>query len=99
MCPTDNYKINTCANSDGLLNCLRQTGQLRNQPPKSMRVKSLQLIKSCGSLTVTAAETKSIGLPADACVSWFLQRHLDNVIVTRQLSSIYRDLVPFDHLS
>jgi hypothetical protein len=27
-------------------------------------------------------------------VSWFLLTHLDSFIVTRQLSSIYRDLVP-----
>jgi hypothetical protein len=31
-----------------------------------MRAKSSQLIKFCGTLTVPAAETKSIGLPADA---------------------------------
>jgi len=59
-----------------------------------MRVNINQLIKFCGIRTVPAAETKSIGLQADARVSWFLQRHLDNFIVTRQLSSIYRDLVP-----
>jgi hypothetical protein len=29
-------------------------------------------------------------------VSWFLQTHLDSFIVTRQLSSTYRDLVPQD---
>ena len=38
--------------------------------------------------------TESIGLAADARVSWFLQTHLDSFIVTRQLSSTYRDLVP-----
>jgi hypothetical protein len=27
-------------------------------------------------------------------VSWFLQTHLDSFIVTRKLSSAYRDLVP-----
>ena len=31
-----------------------------------MRVKSLQLLKFCGNLTDPAAETKSIGLAADA---------------------------------
>jgi hypothetical protein len=30
------------------------------------------LIKSCGTLTDPAAETKSIGLPADALVPYFL---------------------------
>jgi hypothetical protein len=59
-----------------------------------MREKFNQLIESCGTRTVPAAETKSIGLAAYAQVSWFLLSHLDSFIMTRQLSSIYRDLVP-----
>jgi hypothetical protein len=65
-------KYNTCANSDGLINCLRQPGLLLNRPPKSMRVNTKPLIKSCGIRTDPAAETKSIGLPADALVPCFL---------------------------
>jgi hypothetical protein len=42
-------------------------------------------------VTTPAAETESIGLPADAQLSWFLHRHLDSFIVTGQLRSIYRD--------
>jgi hypothetical protein len=43
-----------------------------------MRLNSFQLIKSCSTRPdiyrdVPAAETKSIGLRADARVSWFLQ--------------------------
>jgi hypothetical protein len=45
-----------------------QPGLLRNQPQKSMREKFDPLIKSCGTRTVPAAETKSIGLQADARV-------------------------------
>jgi hypothetical protein len=59
-----------------------------------MREEFDPLTKSCGTRTVSAAETKSIGLQANARVSWFLQHHQDNFIVTRQLSSIYRDLIP-----
>ena len=59
-----------------------------------MREKFNPLIKSGGTRTVPTAETTSIGLAANAQVSWFLQTHLDNFIVTRQLSSTYRDLVP-----
>jgi hypothetical protein len=59
-----------------------------------MREEFNPLIKSCATRTVPAAETKSIGLQADTRVSWFLLFHLDSFIVTRQLSSIYRDLVP-----
>jgi len=57
-------KLKSNYNSDGLINWLRQPGLLLNQPPKSMRVKFNQLIKSCGTRTDPAAETKSIGLPA-----------------------------------
>ena len=71
-----------------------QPGLLLDQPQKSMSVNSFQLIKFFCTRTVPAAKTKSIGLQADAQVSWFLHRHLDSFIVTRQLSSIYRDLVP-----
>jgi len=53
-----------------------------------MRVKSSPLIKFCYARTVPAAEIKSIGLAADAQVSWFLLPHLDSFIVTRQHSSI-----------
>ena len=45
-------------------------------------------------MTNPAAVTMSIGLLADALLSWFLLTHLDSFIVTRQLSSTYRDLVP-----
>jgi len=37
-----------------------------------MRLNSFQLIKSCNTWTVPAAETKSIGLRADALVPCFL---------------------------
>jgi hypothetical protein len=59
-----------------------------------MREKFNVLIKSCCTRTVPAAETKSIGLAANAQVSWFLQTRLDSFIMTRQPSSTYRDLVP-----
>ena len=42
-------------------------------------------------MTNPATKTMSIGLLANALLSWFLHRHLDNFIVTWQLRSIYRD--------
>ena len=42
-------------------------------------------------MTTPAAETKSIGLLADAQLSWFLQSHLDSFTVTGQILPIYRD--------
>jgi hypothetical protein len=70
--PMTVLKLARNANSDGLINCLRQPGQLRNQPPKSMRLNFNQLIKSCDTGTIPATKTKSIGLPADALVPCFL---------------------------
>jgi hypothetical protein len=75
--------LKTLPNSNGLINWLRQPGQLLNQPQKSMREKYNPLIKFCCTLTVPAAETQSIGLSADAQLSWFLQSHLDSFTVTR----------------
>ena len=66
-----NFKMRQ-ANSVGLINWLRQPGQLLNHPPKSMLENPYPLIKSCGTRTVPAAETKSIGLQADALVPCFL---------------------------
>jgi hypothetical protein len=42
-----------------------------------------QLIKSSGTETHPAAQTQSIGLPAYAQLSWFLQSHQVSFIVTR----------------
>jgi len=69
-------------NSVGLINCLRQPRQLRNQPQKSMRVNINPLIKSCGTRTDPATEIKLIGLPADARVVMVFAHPLDNFIVT-----------------
>jgi hypothetical protein len=37
--------------------------------------------QTSSTVTTPAAETKSIGLPADTQLSWFLHRHQDNSIV------------------
>jgi len=55
-------------------------------------------------VTNPATETKSIGLLADAPLSWFLLpiaigSHLDNFIMTWQLAAIYRDSVIWTTLS
>ena len=80
ICKQDFKK--TPYNSDGLINCLLQPGLFYHRIQKSMREESNRLIKSCATRTVPAAETKSIGLQADAQLSWFLLRHLDNFIMT-----------------
>jgi hypothetical protein len=60
------------ANSVGLINCLLQPGLFYHSIQKSMIEEFNPFIKSCGTRTVPAAETKSIGLPADALVPCFL---------------------------
>jgi hypothetical protein len=50
-------------------------------------------------MTNPAAMTMSIGLLASAPLSWFLHRHLDNFIVTRQLAAVYRDFAILTTLS
>jgi hypothetical protein len=49
-------------NMVGLINCLRQPGQLYYRIRKSMVLNLFQLIKSCCTRTDPAAKTKSIGL-------------------------------------
>jgi hypothetical protein len=63
-------------NTDGLINCLRQPGQSHYQHPKSMVLNLFQLIKTCCTRTDPTAETKSIGLPADAQLAAFFAHHL-----------------------
>jgi hypothetical protein len=70
------------ANSVGLINCLLQPGLFYHRIQKSMGEEFNLLIKSCGTRTIPAAETKSIGLQADARVVMVFARHLDNFIVT-----------------
>jgi hypothetical protein len=66
-----------------------------------MKLNTVQLIKYCGTRTVPAVETKSIGLRADPAFgegrhagALFFALHRDYFIVTRNFTAIYRDLVP-----
>jgi hypothetical protein len=58
-----------------------QPGHFYLSIQKSMREEFNLLNKSYTTRTVPAAETKSIGLQADAQLSWFLHRHLDSFII------------------
>jgi hypothetical protein len=69
-----------------------------------MRVNINPLIIFCGTRTDPAAETKSIGLRVDTAFgegrrtgALFFARHLDCFIMTRNCSSTYQDLVPFNN--
>jgi hypothetical protein len=64
------------ANSDGLINCLLQPRLLLDQPLKSMRLNSFQLIKFRCTRTDPAAKTESIGLQSDARVVMVFACHL-----------------------
>jgi len=67
--------------------------------PKVYAIKFNPTYQTFGTVTIPAAETKSIGLPADAQLSWFLHRHLDSLTVTGQLRTIYRDTLIWTTLS
>jgi hypothetical protein len=58
---------------------------------KVYAIKFYSTYQTLYTMTNPAAETKSIGLLADAQLSWFLNHHLDNFIVTGQLLPTYRD--------
>ena len=111
---SDRIKFQVASQSKfwSVLGCLRQPGQLLSQLQKSMREISSQLIKFCATRPdsyrdVPAAETKSIGLPADSAFgegrragASFFARHLDYFIVTQNshpspglgtVKIIYRD--------
>jgi hypothetical protein len=57
-----------------------------------MREEFNRLIKSCVTRIDPVAETKSIGLQADAQVVMVFARHLDNFIVTNKSYSLTRTL-------
>jgi hypothetical protein len=90
-------KMRTFYNTVGLINCLRQPGQLRYQLPKSMVLNLSRLIKFSGTETYPAAKTESIGLPAYAHLSQVFAEPLRQLYRDPELravnrdSSIYRD--------
>jgi hypothetical protein len=91
----DNFK-NTSYNSDGLINCLRQPGQLHYQPPKSMVLNLSQLIKiryrdsSCCLDTVYWAAGLCAAGTSFCRAIWQLYRDPKLCAVNRD-SSIYWD--------
>ncbi len=68
---TIRIKIATKPNSDGLINCLPQTGQLHHDTKISVR-KFITAFQFSYTTTYPSSGTKSIGLPADALVPCFL---------------------------
>jgi|WetSurMetagenome_2_1015567.scaffolds.fasta_scaffold39017_4 hypothetical protein len=77
-------------NSDGLINCLLQPGLFCRRIKRSMREEFNPLIKICATRTVPAAETKSIGLQADARVV---------MVFASPPRQFYRDMTNPAHLS
>jgi hypothetical protein len=50
--------------------------------PKVYAIKIISTYQNFGTVTNPATETTSIGLLANAPLSWFLHRNLDNFIMT-----------------
>ena len=73
--PLDSFNLTPAPNTDGIVNCLLQPGQLRNQLQKSMLATSFYLLNWC-TLTHPATETKSVGLQADAQLAAFFALRL-----------------------
>jgi hypothetical protein len=61
--------------------------------PKVYERNLIITFQNFGTVTNPATVTKSIGLLANALLSWFLQRHLDSFTMTGQILPIYRDSV------
>ena len=79
------HETNSLNHDKGFAGHGRQPGQPHYQHPKSMVLNFSQLIKSCGTRTHPAAETESIGLPADASASWRI------MVFAESLRQFYRD--------
>ena len=90
-------KIKTKPNSDGLIKCLPQPGQLLSQPLKSMLENSYRLSTSLRHDNFVSWDKVYVGLRADALAPCFLLCHLDNFIVTRNFTAIYRDCCRLDN--
>ena len=89
-------KKTATANSDGLINWLRQPGQLCRNPLKSMLENLCRLSASLHRDCFVSRDRVYVGLPAIALAPCFFARHLDSFIVTRNFSAIYLDLLPFN---
>jgi hypothetical protein len=85
-------------NSDGLIKCLRQPGQLQSQPLKSMRDKFVPFISfTAPRLFRLPGQHLWAGWPT----RWRLVfcSHQDYFIVTRNFTAVYLDLLPFRNLT
>ena len=88
-------KMRTFSNTDGLINCLLQPGLFYHRIQKSMGEEFISLIKPCATRTNPAADDKVNRVASRRTGALFFARHLDCFIMTRDIASIYRDLVPF----
>ena len=84
----------TPANSDGLINCLRQPGQLPSQPLKSMREKFKPFISFTAPRLFRLPGQSLRRAAGHRAGAVFFARHLDSFIVTRNFTAVYLDLVP-----
>jgi hypothetical protein len=87
-------KITSTPNSDGLINCLRQPGQLQSQPLKSMREKFLPFIEFCAPRQFHLPGQSLRRAAGHRAGALFFAQHRDYFIVTRNFSAVYLDLVP-----
>ena len=87
----------TPANSDGLINCLRQPGLLQSQPLKSMREKFLPFIKFTAPRLFRLPGQSLRRAAGHRAGAVFFALHFDSFIVTQNFTAIYRDWCRLDN--
>ena len=84
------------ANSDGLINCLRQRQDKFVINPNIYALKFCSIYKILCHPDSFVSRDSIIGAVGRRAGALFFARHLDYFIMTRNLTAIYRDLVPSD---
>jgi hypothetical protein len=91
--------IKTHYNSDGLIKCLRQPGQLQSLPLKSMREKSQPSICFTAPRQFRLAGQSLRRAAGHRAGALFFALHRDYFAVTRNFAAVYLDLVPFHNFT
>ena len=82
-------------NSDGLIKCLRQPGQIRGQPERSMRENFVPFIKFCAPRLFHLPGQSLCRAAGHRTGALFFALHRDYFVVTRNFTAVYLDLVHF----
>jgi len=90
------FKIGTNTNSDGLINCLPPTQDNFAASTKIYARNFRSIYKILWHLDCFVTRDSIFGLAGRRSGALFFARNLDCFIVTRNCTSVYRDLLPFN---